>query len=82
MTGRNVAVIGGGTMGIGIAYRFAVADSRVCLVDLDLEHAERSVGRVTDALARAVARGKLTAEEADAAGERLTPAGSVESVPM
>ncbi len=54
MTGRNVAVIGGGTMGIGIAYRFAVADSRVYLVDLDLEHAERSVGRVTDALARAV----------------------------
>lgn len=82
MTGRNVAVIGGGTMGIGIAYRFAVADARVYLVDLDLEHAERSVGRLGDALARAVERGKLTTEAADAAEERLTPAGSVESVPM
>ncbi|MEA2058443.1 MAG: 3-hydroxyacyl-CoA dehydrogenase family protein [Actinomycetota bacterium] len=82
MTGRNVAVIGGGTMGIGIAYRFAVAGARVYLVDLDLEHAERSVGRLGDALARAVERGKLTTEDANAAGERLTPAGSVESVPM
>ena len=82
MTGRNVAVIGGGTMGIGIAYRFAVSGARVYLVDLDLGHAERSVGRVTDALKRAVERNRLTTEDADAAGERLTPAGSVESVPM
>ena len=81
MTEWNVAVIGGGTMGIGIAYRFAVAGAGVHLVDLDIEHAERSVDGVVAALGRAVDRGKLAPDQAAAAGALVTPAGSIEVVP-
>jgi 3-hydroxybutyryl-CoA dehydrogenase len=81
MTEWNVAVIGGGTMGIGIAYRFVVAGAGVHLVDLDIEHAERSVGGVVAALARAADRGKLAPDQAAAAGDRVTPAGSIDVVP-
>jgi len=68
-------------MGVGISYRFAVAGARVHLVDLDLEQARRSVGRVVAALDGAVARGKLTPGESAAAAERLAAAGSVDVVP-
>lgn len=81
MTEWNVAVIGGGTMGIGIAYRFAVAGAGVHLVDLDIDHAERSVGGVVAALARAADRGKLAPDQAATAGALVTPAGSIEVVP-
>ena len=40
---RAVGIIGGGTMGIGVAYRFAVAGASVHLADLDLDHAKQSV---------------------------------------
>ena len=75
MTNSSVAVVGGGTMGVGIAYRFAVAGARVHLVDLDLEHAERSVSRVRHVVDGAVERAKLSAEDAAAASDRLLAAG-------
>jgi len=68
-------------MGIGIAYRFAVAGASVHLVDLDLEHAQGSVTATRAAMERAVERGKLDRETAAKAGARLTAMPDIESVP-
>lgn len=75
-------IIGGGTMGIGIAYRFAVAGATVHIVDLDREHAERSVASVREALERAVERGKLAREDASVAGARVMAAPSLDALPQ
>jgi len=77
-----VGVIGGGTMGIGIAYRFAVAGSLVHLVDVDLDHAERSVGAVRAALDRAVERGKVGRDTASVAGARVIATPSIDALPQ
>jgi 3-hydroxybutyryl-CoA dehydrogenase len=78
---RSVGVIGGGTMGVGIAYRFAVAGASVYLVDLDLDHAEGSVTAVRAALERAVERGKLDRDAAARAGARVTAMPDIGAVP-
>ena len=57
--GRSIAVVGGGTMGVGIAYVFAAAGFKVWLVEPDDARAA-VVGRILSEVAVAgVKRGKL-----------------------
>ena len=77
----SIGLIGGGTMGIGIAYRFAVSGSAVHIVDVDQHHAERSVEAVRAAMDGAVERGKLEREAAAVAGARVMTAGSIDTLP-
>ncbi len=81
MPDRTAGVVGGGTMGIGIAYRFAVAGATVHLVDLDLDHAKRSVEAVRGALERAVERGKLDRGTASLAGARVFASPAIDALP-
>jgi len=74
---ERVAVVGGGTMGVGIAYRFAVAGFEVDLVDTDDDMAAKAVARVVAALDGAVSRDKLSAEAAEKAASRLWPHGAI-----
>lgn len=78
---RSVGLIGGGTMGIGIAYRFAVAGSAVHIADVDQQHAERSVAAVRAAMEGAVERGKLEREAASVAGARVMATASIDTLP-
>ena len=68
----QVAVIGAGTMGNGIAQVFACAGSDVLLVDTSEEALERGVQAVTRNLARMVKKERITAEEATAAQARIS----------
>lgn len=77
----SVGVVGGGTMGVGIAHRFAAHGATVGVVDIDLETAETAVGRVADTLRTAVDRGKLSESDAAAAIDRLHAFPSVEDLP-
>ncbi len=77
----RVGVIGGGTMGIGIAHRFAANGYDVHLVDVDLSTALRAVERVTETLQVAVDRAKMTVVEGDAAIRRLHAHGSIDDMP-
>ncbi|MGH6786466.1 MAG: 3-hydroxybutyryl-CoA dehydrogenase [Novosphingobium sp.] len=70
---RTIAVIGAGQMGAGIAQTVAQHGLKVLLSDLDLAHAEAGKGRIDQALSKAVGRGKLTPDEAEAALARITP---------
>ncbi len=76
----RVGVIGGGTMGIGIAHRFAVNGATVVVVDVDIDTAQRSVVRVADTLRTAAARGKLDPEDLDRVITYVGAAGSIEDL--
>ncbi len=70
---ESVGVIGAGTMGAGIAVVFAGAGLEVTLVDADdaaLGRGRAHVATVYDGL---VKRGRLTAAEASARQDRITP---------
>ena len=68
----EVAVVGGGTMGAGIAYACLSAKLAVTLLETDedgVARAQANVGKLIDA---GVSRGRLTEEAAQALRDRLT----------
>jgi 3-hydroxybutyryl-CoA dehydrogenase len=70
-------VIGAGTMGTGIAYVAASAGYQVRLVEVDPSRREAALAELDRLWAGAVARERLTAEEAAAARTNVGFAGSV-----
>ncbi len=73
---RKVAVLGAGMMGAGIAYVSARSGIDVVLKDVSVEAAERGKGYSAKLLTKAVSRGKLTQDKADAVLARITPTDS------
>ncbi|MFT5667898.1 MAG: 3-hydroxybutyryl-CoA dehydrogenase [Vicingaceae bacterium] len=57
---KNVAVIGAGTMGNGIAHTFAQFGFQVALIDISQESLDKSVKTITKNLDRLVAKERLT----------------------
>ncbi|MFJ2957610.1 3-hydroxyacyl-CoA dehydrogenase family protein [Streptomyces sp. NPDC087270] len=78
-TVHTVGVAGSGTMATGIAEVFAKAGFEVALAARTPEKAARALARLTASLDRSVAKGRLTAEQRDAAVARVTPAGSYDA---
>jgi 3-hydroxybutyryl-CoA dehydrogenase len=70
---RNIAVIGAGQMGAGIAQTVAQHGMKVLLSDTDLLRAEAGKARVEAALVKLAGRGKIEADEAEALLARITP---------
>ncbi|WP_430334456.1 3-hydroxybutyryl-CoA dehydrogenase [Rhodococcus sp. ACT016] len=66
-----VGVIGGGTMGAGIAEVCAKAGSDVLVLETKQEFADAAQARIANSISKGVARGKITQEEADAAIGRV-----------
>lgn len=64
--GRNVGVVGGGTMGVGIVYVFAMAGFKVHLVEPDSARADAAFQTLEAAAVQAVKRGKTSEAEAKA----------------
>lgn len=67
----RVGVLGGGRMGAGIAHAFTVAGAAVVVVERDQDAAAAAHARVSEALAKSVARG-TTAETLEALTDRLS----------
>ena len=59
----TVAVLGAGTMGLGIAQVAAAAGFRVVLRDLGEDLLARALGRIDANLSKAVSRGKMTEDD-------------------
>ncbi|WTO34232.1 3-hydroxybutyryl-CoA dehydrogenase [Streptomyces achromogenes] len=78
-TVRSVGVAGSGTMASGIAEVFAKAGYDVVLAARSEEKARAARARVGKSLARSVDKGRLTAEAAAQALERIVPAGSYDA---
>jgi 3-hydroxybutyryl-CoA dehydrogenase len=74
---RTVGVVGLGTMGAGIVEVFARNGLDVVAVEVDLEAVERGRMHLETSTARAVGRGKLTREDADALLARISTTTSL-----
>jgi 3-hydroxybutyryl-CoA dehydrogenase len=68
---KKVTVIGGGTMGNGIAHTAAATGFDVTLIDVSEEILQRAVSTITSNLQRGVDKGKMTADERDATLGRI-----------
>jgi 3-hydroxybutyryl-CoA dehydrogenase len=73
----RVFVAGAGLMGHGIAQVHAAIGRTVTLYEPDLERAEAGRDRVAGNLERAVGKGRLTPEEADATLARIEPTADI-----
>lgn len=69
---QKVMVIGAGQMGSGIAQVSAMSGYDVLLHDLKEEYVEKGLGTITKNLSRQVEKGKMAAEDKEAALSRLT----------
>ncbi|HEY0159393.1 MAG TPA: 3-hydroxybutyryl-CoA dehydrogenase [Thermoanaerobaculia bacterium] len=77
---QNIVVIGGGTMGNGIAHTAAASGFDVTLVDVNESILQRAVATISANLQRGVDKGKMTAEERDAVVARIRPTTNVEAI--
>ncbi len=68
---KNIVVIGGGTMGNGIAHTAAASGFDVTLIDVSETILQRAVSTITANLQRGVDKGKMTEEERDAVVARI-----------
>ncbi|CAL9575963.1 Fatty acid oxidation complex subunit alpha [Streptomyces sp. enrichment culture] len=73
---RSVGVAGSGTMASGIAEVFAKAGYEVVLAARSAEKAEAAKARIGASLARSAGKGRLTAEAAARALDRIRPTGT------
>src|SRR5664279_6378863 len=72
MTPSTIGVVGAGQMGAGIAHVAALAGKRVVLVDVTPDLAARGLKTIERNLARQVEKGKIGADDRDAALARVT----------
>ena len=68
---RTLGVVGGGTMGNGIAFTAARAGLNVVLIDISAEKAAESFGRIGKIGEKLVSRGRMSAEQQAAIMARI-----------
>lgn len=78
---QSVAVVGAGTMGLGIAYVFAMAGYPVHLVEPDADRRAGAFAAMRVAARKAVERGKTTQDAAEAAIGGIVAVETVEALP-
>ena len=76
----RVGVVGGGLMGAGIAEVCARAGSEVTVVEADSDRAEAAYQRIVGSTGKAVARGKMLAEDQEQTLTRVSVNADLESL--
>ncbi|MCU4579982.1 3-hydroxyacyl-CoA dehydrogenase [Acinetobacter gyllenbergii] len=76
----RIAVIGSGTMGIGIAQLAVIHGHSTILYDLDHEKTKQAVDGLHQTFAKLVEKGKITAEQAQQACSRLNIANGIDDL--
>ena len=69
---KNIAVIGAGTMGNGIAHVFAQCGYNVNLIDVSPKALEKGLATITKNLDRQVAKEKISATEKENALDNIS----------
>ncbi len=77
---ENVAVIGAGTMGSGIAISLMVAGYRVMLIDSSAPGLAKGVERIKSTIAQSLQKGRIDAQAAEQAKARLRTAGNLDAI--
>jgi len=68
---KNIAVIGAGTMGNGIAHTFAQKGFKVLLIDISEQAIERGMNTISKNLDRMIAKGSITEADKKATIENI-----------
>lgn len=76
---KNIAVIGAGTMGNGIAHTFAQFDYKVQLIDISQSSLDKGMATITKNLDRMVAREKITEAQKEQTLSNITTFTSMEA---
>ena len=76
---KNVAVIGAGTMGNGIAHTFAQFGYKVALIDIAQASLDKGIATITNNLDRQLAKEKITEAEKASTLENITTFTSMEA---
>jgi len=79
---RNVAVIGGGTMGNGIAHVFALNNFTVHLVEVNEELVNKSIDSISKNLDRQVKKDLITEEQKQNTLKRINKTVGLDKVPI
>src|SRR5215472_18146508 len=77
---RVIGVVGAGTMGAGIAQLAACSGARTLLHDPIPDALEQGTKRIEERLARDAERGRIAADQARAAIERLRAVGELDAL--
>lgn len=77
---NKIAVLGAGTMGLGIAWALAGAGKKVYLNDIKMEFIEKAIGRISKGLEKAETKGKIPAGAKDFVLGNITPAATYEDI--
>lgn len=77
---RTIAVIGGGTMGNGIAHVSAASGFETILVDVAGEVLDRALGAISSNLQRGVDKGRMSVEEKETVLGRIRTTTRIEEV--
>ena len=75
---KNIAVIGAGTMGNGIAHTFAQYGFKVKLIDISKESLAKGIATITKNLDRMVAKEKISEEDKKQTLDNITTHTSIE----
>ncbi len=75
---KNIAVIGAGTMGNGIAHTFAQFDYKVQLIDVQQASLDKGIATITKNLDRMVAKETITEEDKNRTLKNITTFTSLE----
>lgn len=76
---KNIAVIGAGTMGNGIAHTFAQFGYQVALIDLSQENLDRAIQTISKNLDRQVAKERISEADKTATLKNIKPFTAIES---
>jgi 3-hydroxybutyryl-CoA dehydrogenase len=77
---KRIGVVGGGTMGNGIAHTAAQTGHEVTLLEVSAELLDKALGTIRKNLQRGVDKGKMSAEERDAVLGRIRTTTSVDDL--
>ena len=78
---KSISVIGGGTMGNGIAHVFALKGFDVNLVEMNQELADKALKTISSNLERQVKKNVISDEDKSAALKNIKPVAGVENTP-
>ncbi len=77
---KNIVVIGGGTMGNGIAHTAAASGFEVTLVEVGQDLLDRAMSTISANLQRGVDKGKMSADEKQGVLKRIRPTTDVQTI--
>jgi len=78
---KEISVIGGGTMGNGIATVFALNNYSVNLIEMDQERIEKAVSSIANSLSRMVKKGTISENKMQDSEKRITSLIGVNNTP-